>query len=825
MFLRLIPKFLVDLLFRSFEAREVFLDQVAEIQKKHPDRPLAFVLYNAGIVELMAMRLFLLERFGPRMEIRQATRFANFMIESGEVLRKRIAAFFRLGPKTPSRIKMCSDDLIAGYPILLNFENTDRQRPFETPRGEKELAYLSQQNPGTLIVPVIFVWRRSQKINTGDPTLTSLSKKVLFSPWTLFVGDPYRPNGLRKIFIMLRGYARSSLRVAGSFEISEYQPRILRRKIILAMLQEKKIVLGPTYLGTKLIGENILRSASFLRLVAKLASDEGVPELQLLKKAQKIFFEISSFYTYFIIEVGGWVLDKVFNSIFEGIDLHAEDFKKLRESAKEGSLVFIPSHKSYVDFLVLSYVLFRNDMAPPHVAAGMNLNFWPIGAFFRRGGAFFIRRSFRGNILYTEVLRRYIAALLDNGVSVEFFIEGARSRNGKLAPPKYGMLKMIVDASLEELIKPKLRIVPISIVYDRVTESQAHKRELEGGEKVQESMVGAVKATKVLFRKYGKVHLRFADAIPLECWVQDHMGEGTHSLDTRKLAIQKLAFEVCHRINQETLLTATGLNAALLLAKPEHRIEKQELEKWCERWHQDLIALQVPLSPDLQKDYTRAMRRGTARLLEDKIFEKAHPKEKGTELRIVEKQKIAALYYKNSTMHPFVIPAIAGLTKGNPEECLELRNLLQFEFFFSDKESFLRQINELPSTVMKELYAHMLDDVLENISLGFAGLMQMQGLFLDEKEWRSRLMKFGRAAVQARLCHRAEAVNTQSFGAFIQMARNKNWLKKSVSSQNLYTAASPGELNPHYARVQYFQRKLTPWALLRSRYLHYADQG
>ncbi len=823
MFVSLIPTFLVNLLFRSFEARDVFLDQIEEVQKKNPGRPLAFVLFSAGIVEFLALRLFLLERFGEGMELRAATRFPAIYIESFDLILKRVAAFFRLGPRPPSRIKMCSEELNAGRPIFLNFENTDRARPFEVPRGEKELAYISQQNSNTLIVPVVFVWRRSGRIETGSSSLKQISNKILFSPWTFFVGDPYQPTGIRKIFIMLRGYARSTLRVSGHFEVSEYQPRILRRKVILSMLQEKKVILGPTYLATKLVGENILRNASFVRLVSKLASDENVSEIQILKRAQKMFFEISSLYTYFVVEVAAWVLDKVFNTIFEGIDLDPEDLKKLRERAREGSLVYVPSHKSYVDFLVLSYVLFRNDMAPPHIVAGINMNFWPIGSFFRRSGAFFIRRSFRGNILYSEVLRRYIAALLDNGVSVEFFIEGARSRNGKLSAPKYGMLKMIVDSSIEELIKPKLRFVPVSIVYDRVTETHSHKRELEGGEKVQESALGAMKATKVLFKRYGKVHLRFSEPVALEEWVQQQMGEGTHSLDTRKLAVQKLAFEICHRINQRTLLTAVGLNSALLLSKPESTISKQELEMWFERLHEDLKVLQAPLSPDLEKDFSRAMRRGTARLMDDKIFERVHLPDKKTVLKIPNKQRIAALYYKNTAVHPFVIPAIAGLAHGNIEECLELRNLLQFEYFFPEKDTFLREVSALPTGIMKELYALMLEDVLENIGLGLSGLSQMQGLFLDEKEWRNRLMKFGRSALSARLTSRGEAVNTQSFYAFIQMARNRGWLKKTPSQNQLLTPASPGELQPTIRRLLYFKNKLKPWPLIRSRYLAYAE--
>jgi len=820
--IRILPRFIINLLFRSFEARETFLKQVEELRVRFPDRPIAFAMFQGGLIEFLALQLFLWERYGPVFDLRVATRFASVYIEQPAATWRRFLSLFGLAKRPPSRISLCADELNAGRPVLLSFENTDRKKAFEPPKGEKELAFLENQVPNLIVAPVVFIWRRKGKHASGDDSISDRLLRGLVapftSPWYLLLGNPYQPTGLRKVFIMLRQYARSTLRLTEPFELRSYQSKVLRRKILLAILQEKKVVLGPVYPGTKLISENILRSASLQRVVRNLAAEEGVSELNLFKKAQRMLDEMSSKFSFFMIEVLAWLLDRIFRTIFEGITTEPEDFEKLRNWSKEGSLVYLPCHKSYVDFLILSYLLFQRGLAPPHVAAGNNMSFWPMGYFFRRGGAFFIRRSFRGNILYSEVLRRYVSALLDNGIGIEFFLEGMRSRNGKLAPPKYGMLKMIVDAKLEEMIKPKIRVVPVAIAYDRVTEDKAHKRELEGGAKVQESALGAIKALRVLFKSFGKVHVRFGDAVSLDEWNHEHIGEAKQSLDTKRLAVQKLAFEVCHRINSRMPLTGVGMASALLLANPDASLPKWELEKWEEVLRADAERLRLTLGPELQEDFVRACRRGAARLLDDKIIEKSGSGEVGLELSVPAKQRIAALYYKNSVIHAFLLPAIAGLCGENREESLELRNLLQFEFFFSDKETYLRNLAALPPGLATGLYAHMLDDVLQNLSVGISGLIQMQGLWLENKEWKNRLMKFGRAAVQAKLVTRPESVNTQSFVAFLELARNRQWLRTSPRQNQLLSPASPGELGPVLERINYFKRKLTPWPQLRAQY-------
>jgi 1-acyl-sn-glycerol-3-phosphate acyltransferase len=822
-FFNLIPSWLIQLLFRSFEARDVFISQVKDLRKQYPDRPIAFATYNGGVVEYLAIRLFLQEEFKKDFELRLATRINMFFVEPFSNIFRRIASLFGLMARSRSRIRMCSEESMKGHPILLNFEVNERRKAFQTSLGEIELAYLAEQNPHLLIVPTVFVWRRKKR--PEEDLNQKFSSKLwknfvspISSPWNLLLGDPYQPTGFRKFLIMLRQYSRSTLRLSQPINVTDHPSKSLRRRILVTIQQEKRVVLGSNYRSSKLIGESILRSPSFLSLARTLAAEEGVPELTIFKRAQKIFDELSSNFSYFIIEVTGWVLHIVFTTIFTDVTVKDEDFEKLRVASKEGPLLFIPSHKSYVDFLILSYVLFRKDLLPPHIAAGLNLNFWPVGRIFKGGGAFFIRRSFRGNILYQEVLRRYIAELFQNKLNVEFFIEGQRSRSGKLAPPKFGMLKMIVDSKYDGLITEKISIIPVSICYDRVTEEGAHKRELEGGEKVQETAAGLLKAVKVLAKNFGRVHLRCADPISLNSLTDQFIGDGSKSIDTKKLGVQKIAFEVCHQINRVTPVTSFGLVCGFILSRPGAAVARDDLVTLLNHVLGDIQKLGILMAPDLEANFESTIKNAIDRLLKDGILLRYDTAAATEGIKIPDKQRLAALFYKNTMIHAFLVPAIKGLSKGYNDRILELRTLLQFEFFFAEKDAFLKQVTEIPDSALTDLYAFLLDDVLENICVGLRGLIKMQGLFIEPKEWKTRLMKFGRAAIQESSVNRIEGVNTQSFVAFVEMAQNKGWLKSSPNQSQLFTPASTAELTETLDKVKRLRVISDDWDKICEKY-------
>lgn len=825
MIFKFLPQWFTSLLFRSFEAKDVFIEQVKELRSKFPDKPIAFAVHNGGVIEFLALQSFLHESFGDTFELNQSTRIPSIWIESPTLFLKRFAALFGIISKPPSRVRMCSLASHSNEAIMLSFEVNEKRKAFQTPIGEIELEYLASQNPQLLIVPTVFVWRRKRR--TEELENKNFTSKIwknfvspITSPWNLFLGDPYQPTGIRKILIMLRQYSRSSLRLSEPFFITEQPAKHLRRRIIISIQQEKRVVLGPQYRSARLVSESILRSPSFNDFAKRIAAEEGTTDLAILKRAQRNFNELAASFSYFTIEMCSWFLHWVFQTIFTDVTFKDEEFDKLRAASKDGALLFIPCHKSYVDFLILSYLLFRKDLLPPHIAAGINMNFWPVGSIFKGGGAFFIRRSFRGNLVYQEVLKRYMAELLQNKLNMEFFIEGQRSRSGKLAPPKYGMLKMIVESYLDGLITEKVSIVPVSLCYDRVTEEGAHKRELEGGEKVKESAVNLLKSVKVLLKNFGRVHARFAEPMTLEGLVKQFIGEGGKSADTRKLGVSKIAFEVCYQINGATPITSFGIVCALLLSRPGGAMARADLEGLLLRMQQDIAELKVNQAPDLEVDYLRTCRGAIDRLIADGILSSYETALGTPGIKILPKQRVAALYYKNTLIHAFIVPAIKGLAKGQSERILELRSLMQFEFFFSEKDKFLREIVQIPSSIMCDIYAYMLDDTLETIIIGLQGLIKMQSFSLDAKDWKNKLMKFGFACIQESTVSRIEGVNTTGFAAFVEMAQNRGWLKASQQQKDTLTPSAARDLLPVLEKVKQYRTQPDEWEKTKDRYLN-----
>jgi len=282
----------------------------------------------------------------------------------------------------------------------------------------------------------------------------------------------------------------------------------LRNKMIESYQQEKRLVLGPVLHSQQEMIEKVLFHNDVLKAIEQISKEEGIPEYQLKRKAYSYYKEIAADYSIYFIKVFEIILDYIFKKIFSGITWDQEGLKMVREAAQKGPVVLTPCHKSHMDYLILSYIFFKNQITPPHIAAGTNLSFFPFGTIFRHSGAFFLRRSFKGVPLYTVVFKQYLKILVQESYPIEFFIEGGRTRTGRLVYPKLGILHYLIDA-VDENYNKDLVFVPISIGYDRVLEEGAYAAELKGKNKKKESVAGVFKSSRVLWRKYGMAYVNF----------------------------------------------------------------------------------------------------------------------------------------------------------------------------------------------------------------------------------------------------------------------------------------------------------------------------
>lgn len=820
MILRGLPKIFSKLLFRSFESKEIFIDQVKKLRAQYPNKPIAFVCEGGGFVEFLAVRLFLFEAFHKEFALRLATRLPNIVLEPPRLYLKRIASAFRLSPKPPSRLEQCSKELSQKRPILLLIGQKERRKLYEVPTSEYEITYLRSHHPELLLVPLVMIWKRVHRSDYTKDSILEKFFKILFFPiwfsWTLFLGSPYQPTALRKIILMLRQYAKSSIRTLSPLPAKDKDAKFLRRKVIRLIFQEKRTVLGPNFGTTRLINSDILVQPSFIEFSRTLSVEKEIPLQTIQKNAAAYLKEIAAITNQYYISLLENTFNKFFKYVYKGIETNKNDFVKLRDAQHEGPLVFVPNHVSYIDFLVIPFALYEHQFSTPFFFAGINLNFWPAGNILRHCGAFFVRRSFKGNRLYREVLKRYMGNLLTHKFNIAFFLEGTRSRNGKLAPPKYGVLNMLLEAYFENLIPKNTKFVPVSLSYDKLTEDQAHIRELEGGKKPSENMLNVFKSADVLTKRYGKVYLRIGEIITMDQWLNSNFPNRQHDQELRRDASYKLAFECSHQINNVKPVTAGDLVCMVMLCKQKSSISRSELIHWIQLITEDSIKRKVALHPYFLNDPEKATKRAIAQLTKDKIIKKTkHMPDGQLIIKLTKKNWLHAFHKMNSAAHAYVVPALNGLASNDENSLLELRSLLEFEFFFASKKEFLSQMSSLDSSPLFPLYSRILDHVFQNIKSGLEALIEMKALSFDRREWVSKLMKWGKLSFDKGDVTRFEAINTQSYKAFIDMAVHNQWLKIHPSKTKLLTVGDPELIKEKIKTIEKYSKKIKSWEDLK----------
>jgi glycerol-3-phosphate O-acyltransferase len=406
----------------------------------------------------------------------------------------------------------------------------------------------------------------------------------------VFLGRKDAPGRFRQILLLLR-YSRSSILTLGqAMNLKEFrnanahlEKDLLLKKIRWNLHREldlaRKQITGPSIKPRKYMLESILSSRTLRAQAREIARSEGKPFEKIMKRAEKYADEIAADYRITYIEFLNLLLTWVWNNIYSGFWVDMKGLERVKAAVQKGSVILMPSHKSHLDYLVLSYVFYHNDLPPPHIAAGVNLSFWPLGHIFRKAGAFFIRRTIRGQRLYAAVFSAYLRKLLRDGYVQEFFLEGTRSRSGKLLQPKVGMLSMELDAYAEG-VSEDLQLVPISITYEKIVEESSYTQELGGAKKEKEGLLGLLKTRRVLKKKYGRVYIQFAPPLSIREYLQEKQSDLAGMDGVRRAAmVEDLALRVCYSINQVTTVTPSALAATVLLNHPKRGIALPELTK------------------------------------------------------------------------------------------------------------------------------------------------------------------------------------------------------------------------------------------------------
>ncbi|HEX7326654.1 MAG TPA: glycerol-3-phosphate 1-O-acyltransferase PlsB [Rhodanobacteraceae bacterium] len=407
---------------------------------------------------------------------------------------------------------------------------------------------------------------------------------VLFSEDWAVVGHFRRMlamllNGRDTIVRFAPPISLSELRDSSQNERIERLQRKLARVLRVHFRRVRTAVIGPDLSHRRTIVDAVLNAENVRTAIAATATRENVPTAKALKRADKYVREIAADYSPPFVRSASFLLSNFWNKLYDGIAMH--HFERVRSDAPGHEIVYVPCHRSHADYVLMSYQLYESGMVVPHIAAGVNLNLPVLGAFLRRGGAFFLRRSFKANALYSAVFSEYVSQLVQRGVPLEYFIEGGRSRTGRLLAPRAGMLVMTVRAFLRLPRRPVL-FQPVYIGYEKLMEGRAYIGELSGHKKEKESWWSLLRGLRVLRQRYGRVTLSFGEPVALNPLLDAACADWrTQAANDRPDwlpgLIDALAKRIQIEINRTADVNPINLIAVALLAAPRHALAEADL--------------------------------------------------------------------------------------------------------------------------------------------------------------------------------------------------------------------------------------------------------
>ncbi|MWN32185.1 MULTISPECIES: glycerol-3-phosphate 1-O-acyltransferase PlsB [unclassified Gilliamella] len=546
-------------------------------------------------------------------------------------------------------------------------------------------------------------------------------------------------------------YTRFSRTVSfKDIHVAEQDLSVLAHKLArvarIHFAKQRMASIGPKLPVRQAMLNNLLKKQVISEAIQEEAKSKNITFDKAKKNALANLNEIAASFSYRMLRVTDFVLTWAWHRLYQGLKVTNAD--PVRELAQNGhEIVYAPCHRSHMDYLLLSYVLYRQGLVPPHIAAGINLNFWPAGPIFRRLGAFFIRRSFRGNKLYTSVFREYLAELFIRGYAVEYFVEGGRSRTGRLLDPKTGMLMMTIQTLLRGDARP-ITVVPVYIGYEHVLEVATYANELRGAKKEKESLWRTIKAFLKL-KKLGFGYVNFGQPIPLNQFLNQYVPEWREAIEPTGAqrpqwltpTTNLLAKQIMENINSSAAINAMNLCCSILLAADQCALTKVRLLEHIDYLlklfktvpYSNLITIPDDTPEEL---FEHAKEMGKFIITTDDV---------GEMVGLTTEQAVLMTYYRNNIQHLLIIPAIIAriVLKHNqisPDDVLQQVKLL---FPLIKSELFLYHNDEQLTEYVKQIIAtytelNLINDSTNKLTINYLKISGLQLLASSSKDTLQR---------------------------------------------------------------------------------------
>jgi glycerol-3-phosphate O-acyltransferase len=705
----------------------------------------------------------------------------------------------------------CPDPL-----IRFRIPPSRRRRPFATVDTLLSERLAREDDP--LCVPIRVAWLAPERDGVRKVRLVDVLKP----------GDPRDPNPIQQRYILERHPDRCRIVVGMPARRSSLERRwssptgrgpadgttlgeYVAIQAWLALERAERTIRGQRYKVPVFLSEDLFWSRPFQSGVMKLAAESGKPVKRMEARTKRYLKEIAAQHSPYVIDVVNGIVGRLISMAHQSVEYSIAELLEAYSAAGDNPIIFLPSHKSNFDHLVFEHVLYENMLPLNHTAGGINMNFFLVGPLLRRSGIFFIRRSFKDNEPYKFVLRQYLDYLLEKRFSMEWFIEGGRSRSGKLREPQLGMLAYVAD-SYQRGIADDVALAPVSINYDQITDISSYAAEQRGRSKEGESLGWAIKFIMGLQHKNGSIHIRFGEPIMMS----EHVPRDIDltSPDGRNV-LPKLAFEISNAINDITPVTSISLVTLALLSQENRGLTLAETMTVLEPFVDYVVERDIPTTFELPFSSIEQVEQPLESLVASGVVRRTD----GLTERVYSigpDERLAAAYYRNTIVHFFITTGIVELAIGSlliddlpitadaiVERSLRFRDFLKFEFFFPSSSEFgdqvrseisrYRVLDELPGAIDIDLDGMrpaispiVLRPFLEAYYVVAETLVVLGGSATTPDELKELSLRMGNQLLAVGAIETAEAVSTTLFSSGIKAAESRDLLTASLTERSVY---------------------------------------
>ena len=493
-------------------------------------------------------------------------------------------------------------------------------------------------------------------------------------------------------------------RLAGSDDsiTEEELSAFVTSQALIALERSERTVRGARYKVPRILPSDVFANLPFRNLLANVAQQRDRSAEDVNDQAARYLREMAATQTPFTIEKMNALYRTALRSHHDAeINVDQEQLQRVAETIGSRPVVFLISHKSMLDTMALSLVLFDANLPLPLTFGGINLNKPGLGAFARRAGIIFLRRSFQDNEIYKATFRRYIDYLIEKRFSLLWALEGTRSRTGKLLPPRFGLFNYVIESILRTRLYD-VTFVPVSVAYDQITEVEDYSIEQRGQTKKPEGFTWPLRFLR-RGRSRGQIHLRFGEDLTIKDLVKPAELEAGIDDKQKQILVTTMAFEVAVRMNAATPITATAIVTLILLAGGNRAQSLAEIQGLARAGAAQIRHRQLEIVGRSNFRDAGAVRATLAELNKTGIVSYL---DEGTErlYAISPDQHLNAAYYRNTAIHYFILDAFveialldAATESGVDREAFfarasDLRELFKFEFYFPRRGDYRAEI-------------------------------------------------------------------------------------------------------------------------------------